>query len=95
MRLAIADDHGIFRYSLRRALKDIGAEVPVSAGNGDELLAELARHQVDIAIVDIAMPAIPHEEVAGIREEGLSTAQAIKERYPGVKVLLLSARQLT
>jgi hypothetical protein len=30
MRLAIADDHGIFRTSLSRALHDIGATVLIS-----------------------------------------------------------------
>jgi|ERR1700722_1966704 DNA-binding NarL/FixJ family response regulator len=88
MRLAIADDHGIFRSSLRRALEDIGAEVLVCAANGDELLAQLARHQVDIAIVDVAMPP-------GYQGEGLAAARTIGQRHPGVKVLLLSAETAT
>lgn len=95
MRLAIADDHGIFRSSLRRALEDIGAEVPVSVANGEDLLAELGRHQIDIAIVDVAMPPAYHEEGNSTREEGLTTAQAIGHQYPGIKVLLLSAETAT
>jgi DNA-binding NarL/FixJ family response regulator len=88
MRLAIADDHGIFRSSLRRALEDIGAEVLVSAANGDELLTRLTRHQVDIAIVDVAMPP-------DYNAEGLAVARAIGQRHPNTKVLLLSAETAT
>jgi DNA-binding NarL/FixJ family response regulator len=53
VKLAIADDHGIFRDSLTRALQDIGAEVMISVASGGELLAQLGRHEVDVAIVDV------------------------------------------
>jgi DNA-binding NarL/FixJ family response regulator len=95
MRLAIADDHGIFRSSLCRALEDIGAHVPISVANGDALLAQLASHEIDIAIVDVAMPPANPEQGRMYHQEGLSTAQAIVQRYPGVKVLLLSADTAT
>lgn len=88
MKLAIADDHGIFRSSLSRALQDIGATVPVSVSSGDELLAQLGRHEVDVAIVDVAMPPTH-------RDEGLHTARAIGETFPQVKILLLSAETAT
>jgi DNA-binding NarL/FixJ family response regulator len=95
MRLAIADDHGIFRSSLRRALEDIGAHVPISVANGDALLAQLACYEIDIAIVDVAMPPANPQQGHMYHQEGLSTAQAIVQRYPGVKVLLLSADTAT
>jgi DNA-binding NarL/FixJ family response regulator len=88
VKLAIADDHGIFRDSLTRALQDIGAEVTISVANGDELLAQLDRHQVDVAIVDVLMPP-KHQN------EGLETARAIGESFPTTKVLLLSANTAT
>jgi DNA-binding NarL/FixJ family response regulator len=88
VKLAIADDHGIFRTSLIRALQDIGATVPVSVSNGEELLVQLTRHRVDVAIVDVAMPPTH-------RDEGLQTARAIGKSFPQIRVLLLSAETAT
>jgi DNA-binding NarL/FixJ family response regulator len=88
VRLAIADDHGIFRTSLARALQDIGASVLISAANGDELLAQLRRQEVDVAIVDVAMPPTHSDE-------GLKVARAIGQSFPQIKILLLSAEAAT
>jgi DNA-binding NarL/FixJ family response regulator len=88
VRLAVADDHGIFRTSLVRALEETGCSVPVSAAGADELLAQLRRHPVEVAIVDVAMPPTR-------TDEGVRAARVITRDFPGVKVLLLSAETAT
>ena len=85
MRLAIADDHGIFRTALARSLADIGGDVLVSVARGDDLLAALETTAVDAAVVDVAMPP----------SGGIAVAQAICSRHPRVGVLLLSAYTAT
>ena len=41
MRLAIAEDSGLFRSSLTLLLESSGAQVTASAGSGTELLAAI------------------------------------------------------
>jgi DNA-binding NarL/FixJ family response regulator len=52
------------------------------------LLAELRRQEVDVAIVDVAMPPTRSGE-------GLQVARAIGKAFPQIKVLLLSAKTAT
>lgn len=85
MRLAIADDHGIFRNALARSLADIGGEVLINVARGDELLDALRDTPVDAAVVDVAMPP----------DGGIAAAQEICARHPDVGVLLLSAYTAT
>lgn len=88
MRVAIADDHGIFRSSLAKALQVEGISVPVAAGSGPELMTALQHQTVDVAIIDVNMPP------AGAGQ-GVETARSIKQRLPSVAILLLSADTAT
>ncbi|HEX9045161.1 MAG TPA: response regulator transcription factor [Candidatus Limnocylindrales bacterium] len=56
MRVAIADDHAVVREGIRRMLEGSGFEVAVEAASGQELLDRLAEAEVDVALVDFAMP---------------------------------------
>ena len=85
MRLAIADDSGLFRDSLRLLLEQAGAEVTVSAASGPELLAAVRRDgPPDAVILDIRMRP-------SLRDEGITTAVELRRLYPGTGILLLSA----
>ena len=85
MRLAIADDSGLFRDSLRLLLEQAGAEVTVSAASGPELLAAVRRDgPPDAVILDIRMRP-------SLRDEGITTAVELRQLYPGTGILLLSA----
>jgi DNA-binding NarL/FixJ family response regulator len=88
VKIAIADDHGIFRTSISRALQDLGLSVPVSVTSGTELLNALEKESIDVAVVDINMPP-------GGPGQGLRTAREIKALYPALAVLLLSADTAT
>jgi len=83
VRVALADDSVLFREGLARLFESSGFQVVGRAGNGPDLLGIVESEQPDIAITDIRMP--PTHTV-----EGLETAVQIRERHPGVAVLLLS-----
>jgi DNA-binding NarL/FixJ family response regulator len=83
MRVVIADDAAVIRDGIARLLTDEGIEIVGRAGDGDTLLELVERRRPDVAIVDIKMP--PTET-----DEGLVAADRIRERHPGVGVLVLS-----
>jgi DNA-binding NarL/FixJ family response regulator len=83
MRVVIADDSVLLREGLARLLTDAGFEVIGQAGNGEELLAEVDAGNPDVAIVDIRMPPTH-------TDEGLRAARELRNRHPGMGVLVLS-----
>jgi DNA-binding NarL/FixJ family response regulator len=82
-RVVIADDSVLLREGIARLLEDAGFEIVGQAGDGDELLLKVRSYSPDVAIVDIRMPPTH-------TDEGLRAAQEIRERHPGVGVLVLS-----
>ena len=83
MRVVVADDAVILREGLARLLREAGFEVAGLAADGAELLEQVERHQPDVAIVDIRMPPTH-------TDEGLQAAMVIRQRHPGVGILVLS-----
>ena len=83
MRVVLADDAVLLREGVARLLDDAGFEVVAQSGTADDLLRHVAMHKPDVAIVDIRMPP-------SHTDEGLRAAQAIRQRFPGVGVLVLS-----
>jgi DNA-binding NarL/FixJ family response regulator len=57
--------------------------VSIEARTGDELLARLAPDPPDVAILDLRMPPT-------FTQEGLETAEALRDTHPGVGALILS-----
>ena len=83
MRVVIADDSVLLREGVASLLEDAGFEVVGQAGDADDLLLKVRSYEPDVAIVDIRMPPTH-------TDEGLRAAQLIRERHPGVGVLVLS-----
>jgi DNA-binding NarL/FixJ family response regulator len=83
VRVVVADDAVILREGLARLLTEAGFDVVGLAADGDELLELVDRLQPDVAVVDIRMPPTH-------TDEGLRAAQAIRERWPEVGILVLS-----
>jgi DNA-binding NarL/FixJ family response regulator len=83
VRVVIADDSVLLREGVARLLGEAGFEVAGQAGDADELLAEVEAKRPDVAIVDIRMPPTH-------TDEGLRAAKALRARYPGLGVLVLS-----
>lgn len=80
-KILIVDDSRIFRKILRTTLSDKGHEILGEAGNGVEALELLQTVTPDIVTLDITMPEM----------DGLETLKAITEKYPQIKVVMVSA----
>jgi DNA-binding NarL/FixJ family response regulator len=83
MRLAIAEDSGLFRTSLALLLEASGAQVIASVPSGVELLAAVRPSLPDAVILDIRMPP-------SFTDEGIRTAAELRDLYPQVGILVLS-----
>ena len=83
MRIVIAEDAAVIRAGLTEILTDRGHEVVAAVGDADTLLAAVATHKPDAAIVDVRMPP-DHTD------EGLRAAIAIRRAHPGVGILVFS-----
>jgi serine/threonine-protein kinase PknK len=83
-RVVVADDDVLLREGLSSLLESSDFEVVGQAGNGVELLELVREHDPDLAIVDIRMP--PDH-----RTEGLEAAHAIRDEFPRIGILVLSA----
>jgi DNA-binding NarL/FixJ family response regulator len=84
MRIVLADDDVLLREGVSSLLERSGFEVVGQAGDGAELLQLVRELTPDLAIVDIRMP--PDHST-----EGLQAARAIREEWPEVGILVLSA----
>ena len=83
MRVAIAEDSGLFRSSLALLLRSLGAEVTASVASGAELLVTIGAGPPDVVILDIRMPP-------SFSDEGIRTAQEIRGLHPDTGILVLS-----
>ena len=83
MRVVVADDSVLLREGVVRILAEAGFDVVGQAGNADELMLKVRSYSPDVAVVDIRMPPTH-------TDEGLQAAQEIREKHPGVGVLVLS-----
>ena len=83
MRIVIAEDSVLLRAGLTRILIDAGEDVVATVGDAEELLLAIARHQPDLAIVDVRMPPTN-------TDDGLRAALEVRRRWPDVAILVLS-----
>jgi two-component system, NarL family, invasion response regulator UvrY len=81
IRIAIVDDHAMVRAGLRQFFADqADFEVVAEAANGREALAIVRKGEVDVIVMDIAMPD----------QSGVDALAAIRARAPDLPVLILS-----
>jgi len=79
----IAEDAVLLREGLAGLLEDAGHTVQARVGDAEALLAVVAEHEPDLAIVDVRMP--PTYE-----DEGMRAAVEIRRLHPDIGVLVLS-----
>lgn len=84
IRVVIAVDDVLLREGVASILERSGYEVVGQAGDAVEFLELAAKHRPELVVVDIRMP--PSHQV-----EGLEAARTIRQEYPNVAILLLSA----
>jgi DNA-binding NarL/FixJ family response regulator len=81
IRLAIIDDHNLFREGILLVLNQIdGIEVVYDTSDGNRFVEALHNLEVDVALMDIEMPAIGG---------ALATERALKVK-PDLKVIALT-----
>lgn len=83
-RVIVADDDVLFREGLASLLTRAGYEVVGQAGDGTRLLELIREHVPELVIVDIRMPPTG-------TTEGLQAARKIRELFPQIAILVLSA----
>jgi DNA-binding NarL/FixJ family response regulator len=83
VRIVIAEDTVLLREGVAGLLEDAGHAVVARVGDAEMLLAVVAEHDPDLAIVDVRMP--PTYE-----DEGMLAAVEIRKRHPATAVLVLS-----
>lgn len=81
IKIIIADDQDLIRESLQIIL-DMNADIKVIglAENGLKVLELIKKTLPDIILMDIRMPEM----------DGVSCTKAVKERYPEVKIIILT-----
>ncbi|GGN56217.1 DNA-binding response regulator [Streptomyces albiflavescens] len=83
MRVVIAEDSALLRDGLVQLLQLRGVEVAAAVGDADALLAAVAEHRPDVAVVDIRLPPTQ-------TDEGVRAAVRLRKDHPGTGVLIFS-----
>ena len=83
MQLVIAEDTVLVREGLAGLLEDAGHTVLARVGDAESLLAVVAEHEPELAIVDVRMPPT-------YIDEGMKAAVEIRRLHPQTAVLVLS-----
>jgi len=81
MRILIADDHALFRNSLRSLLEAHDIEVVGEASNGEEAVELTWNLKPDVVLMDLTMPLM----------DGLEATRRLSAELPDVKVVVLTA----
>ena len=81
IRVVIVDDHPMVRDGLRSILETYpDLDLVGSLVNGQEAIDQVAKLRPDVMLLDLNMPGV----------NGLSATEIILERFPGVRILILS-----
>ncbi len=81
IKVLIADDQELIRQSLQIVLSiKEGISVIGTAENGKKVMEFLKKEKPDVILMDIRMPEM----------DGVQCTKAIKERYPEVKIIILT-----
>jgi DNA-binding NarL/FixJ family response regulator len=84
LRVVLAEDDVLLREGLASLLERSGFQVVGQAGDAAQLLALVATHTPELAVVDIRMPPTH-------TTEGLDAARQIRQEHPDTGILVLSA----
>lgn len=81
IRVAIADDHKIFRKGVILSLRHYtNIKFVLEAENGDDLLRNIEEANPDVVLMDLRMPI----------KDGIEATKYISTHYPKISVLVLS-----
>jgi two-component system invasion response regulator UvrY len=82
IKIALVDDHTLFRKGLAGLVKDLDPlhHIIWEAENGKECLVRIQEELPDILLMDVSMPVM----------DGYQLAEAIKQQYPALPILVVS-----
>ncbi len=81
IKVAIADDHKIFRKGVILSLRPYSnIKFVLEAENGEDLINGLAEAEPDVVLMDLRMP----------QKDGIEATKAISKQYPHIYVVVLS-----
>ena len=81
IKVAIADDHKIFRKGVILSLRPFtNLKFVQEAENGDELLNGIATSEPDVVLMDLRMPG----------KDGIEATKTLSKLYPHIHVIILS-----
>ncbi|MBE2230903.1 MAG: response regulator transcription factor [Chitinophagaceae bacterium] len=81
IKVAIADDHKIFRDGIRMALKEKDyLKIIWEAEDGKDLMHKLQLKQPDVILMDIRMPHV----------DGINAISLIRKEYEHIKIIVLT-----
>jgi DNA-binding NarL/FixJ family response regulator len=83
MRVIVAEDNALLRDGIALVLRDHDIDVVAAVDNAEDLLVAVARHEPDLAVVDVRMPPTQ-------TDEGLRAAIEIRQHHPQTAVLVFS-----
>lgn len=83
IRVAVVDDHPLFREGVTRSLSEIdGFEVVAEGGSRDEAIAIAQNFNPDVMLLDISMPG-----------GGLAAVASILANHPAQKIVMLTVSE--
>ncbi|MDE3198040.1 MAG: response regulator transcription factor [Acidobacteriota bacterium] len=81
IKVLIADDHPLVRSGLKGLLERTGEfQVVAEAGDGYQAIERVMTCKPDVVLLDVGMP----------RLQGTDAAQALSEKFPAVRIIMLS-----
>jgi DNA-binding NarL/FixJ family response regulator len=81
IKLAVVDDHTLFRKGIIAILQDYHAfKVVLEASNGEDLIGQLQKKKVDVVLMDIQMPIM----------DGIEATEQLQYKYEGMKIIILT-----
>mgnify|MGYP001168295011 FL=1 len=81
IKVAIADDHKIFRKGVILSLRSYSnIRFVLEADDGDELLEKIPEFEPDVVLCDLKMP----------KKDGIDTTKLITKKFPQIRVIILT-----